>query len=151
MGDMQPELDERNRPLRDDVRMLGNLLGEAIRRLDGQDVFDKVERFRLLCKAMHNDYSDEVKQELLTLIDSLDIETGAKVIKAFLTYFDLINIAEQIHRLRRHAHSDSGESKTYQPDSLDELFHRIGNAGTSSEQLLKTLTNLDIEVVFTAH
>src|SRR5579875_2041704 len=101
--DMPWERVERNKPLRDDVRLLGTLLGETIRRLDGEAVYEKVERFRRLCKTLHTSDDRTARDELLALIDSLDLETAARIIKAFLTYFDLINIAEQNHRIRRQA------------------------------------------------
>jgi phosphoenolpyruvate carboxylase len=149
--EMPWELDERNRRLREDVRELGNILGETIKKLDGQEVFEMVERFRQLCKSMHQQKDDSAKNALTELIDSLDMETAAKVIKAFLTYFDLINIAEQIHRLRRHAQQDSAGASSFQPDSLAELFNRLDHSELSAKDLLETLRNLDIEVVFTAH
>jgi phosphoenolpyruvate carboxylase len=145
------ELVERNKPLRDDVRMLGKMLGDTIRRLDGVEVFEAVESFRNLCKQLHQQHSDAAKKELLELIDGMDGDVATKVIRAFLTYFDLINIAEQVHRMRRQAVQQSDSSKPFQPDSIAELFHRIGDSTLSPEQVVETLRKLDIEVVFTAH
>lgn len=145
------ELVERNKPLRDDVRMLGKLLGDTIRRLDGEEVFQAVESFRNLCKDLHREHSDEAKRELLNLIDQLDDDVATKVIRAFLTYFDLINIAEQIHRMRLQATQMSAKERPYQTDSIAELFHRISKSSLTTEDVANTLRRLDIEIVFTAH
>jgi phosphoenolpyruvate carboxylase len=143
------ELVETNRPLRDDIRYLGTLLGDTIRRIDGEDVFARVEQFRKLCKALHNSHDPELKKELAHLIESIDFDTGTKVIKAFLTYFDLINIAEQHHRLRRRSEIESRADSPAQSDSLDAVCKM---AEAQGEGLLKNaLESLDIQVVFTAH
>lgn len=149
-SERQWELIERNRPLRDDVRMLGNLLGETIRRLDGQDIFDKIERIRQLAKEMHQRRDAEISPELDGILSGLSLNEAALVIKAFLTYFDLINIAEQIHRLRRHAEHDQSAVAGSQPGSLNALFTLVDKQQQSSH-LLKALLQLDIQVVFTAH
>jgi phosphoenolpyruvate carboxylase len=152
------DLSERSKPLRDDIRMLGFLLGDTVRRLEGEHVLSKIEDFRRICKSMHQlklggDILalNQLKDELSTLISSLDMETGNKIIKAFLCYFDLINIAEQNHRLRRRALIEWDSPDSIQPDSLNDLFSRFKERGIDERSLLDTLQNLDIEVVFTAH
>ncbi|MDZ4835226.1 MAG: phosphoenolpyruvate carboxylase [Candidatus Melainabacteria bacterium] len=152
------DLSERNKPLRDDVRLLGFLLGDTIKRLEGEEVLNRVEEFRHICKALHllKDSDDveeikRVKSQLTTLIASLDLDTANKVIKAFLCYFDLINIAEQNHRLRRRALMEWNSADAIQPDSLNELFIKLNEQGVDDASLLDALNHLDIEVVFTAH
>jgi phosphoenolpyruvate carboxylase len=152
------DLSERSKPLRDDIRMLGFLLGDTIKRLEGDEVLRQIEEFRRICKALHQlkeggskQDLDGLKDELSELISSLDLETANKIIKAFLCYFDLINIAEQNHRLRRRAIIEWDSPESIQPDSLNELFSKIAERGIDETSLLETLRNLDIEVVFTAH
>ncbi len=154
--ELRQDLSARNKPLRDDVKMLGFILGDTIRRLEGEEVLAKVEDFRRICKALHflRDNDEEgrrLRAELSELIDSLDQTTANKVIKAFLCYFDLINIAEQNHRLRRQAIMESNSPDAVRPDSVNELFLKIADRGFDEKKLLSTLDNLDIEVVFTAH
>jgi len=145
------ELVERNKPLRADVHLLGNLLGETIRRFDGEEVFNRVEEFRRLCKAIHEQPDPQLKQELSDLIKSLDLDTATKVIKSFLIFFDLINIAEQNHRLRRRAQHESAAVIAHQPGSLSELFDRLDRENGPAQQVSEILDDLDIQVVFTAH
>ena len=144
------ELVEKNRPLRDDIRYLGTLLGDTIRRIDGEHVFAAVEQFRRLCKALHVSDDPTLAAELSALIKQLDFETGTKVIKAFLTYFDLINIAEQHHRLRRRCEIESQQNSPTQSDTLEAVFQKGLKQG-KEEALRRALEVLDIQVVFTAH
>lgn len=142
------ELVEKNRPLRDDIRYLGTLLGDTIRRIDGEHVFAAVEQFRRLTKALHVSSDPVLKAELAALIQSIDFDTGTKVIKAFLTYFDLINIAEQHHRLRRRSQIETEGHSPKQSDSLDAVFAKGMQAPKTLEEALQ---GLDVQVVFTAH
>lgn len=154
MTEKRDQLLERIKPLRDDVRMLGFILGDTIKRFEGEEVFGYVEQFRSLFKEMHRNkgIDEELNQphhqKLQELLSALDLDTSIKVIKAFLTYFDIINIAEQNHRLRRRAQHDSSGERKYEKDSLSEFF---GGSNLEPQQLLNVLNNLDIEIVFTAH
>lgn len=143
------KVEDRNKPLRDDVKQLGSLLGETIRRMEGELVYCQVENLRQLSKSLRQD--DSAADELRNLIDTLDLDTSERVIKAFLSYFDLINIAEQHHRARRRAQGDSENPELAKPDSLAGLFQRLSDRSVALDQLLDTLLNLNIEVVFTAH
>jgi Phosphoenolpyruvate carboxylase len=148
------DLSERNKPLRDDIRMLGFMLGDTIKRLEGEETLAIVEDFRRICKGLHADEGDDkaaLKKELSELIARLDLETAGKIIRAFLCYFDLINIAEQNHRLRRRAEIEWAQKDAAQPESLEALFKRIKETGASDERLFEILTSLDIQTVFTAH
>ncbi|MBA3995111.1 MAG: phosphoenolpyruvate carboxylase [Cyanobacteria bacterium DS2.3.42] len=143
--------DDRDRPLREDVRLLGSLLGDTIRRFEGDKLFDVVERFRQLSKSVHSEPTPELKKELFDLVESLDAETAGKVIKAFLTYFDLINIAEQNHRVRRRTQREHESNDKPEPDSLTAVFHRMENSNEGKEKLQSVISQLDVQVVFTAH
>ncbi len=143
------EFIERSKPLRDDVRMLGNMLGDTIIRFDGEEVFACVERFRALFKRIHETDDLAAKQELQELILKIDSSTANKVIKAFLTYFDLTNIAEQNHRRRRRAISESRGVLKPQGGSLEELFEFLPLDDVP--RAARLLKELDIQVVFTAH
>jgi phosphoenolpyruvate carboxylase len=143
--------DDRDRPLREDVRLLGSLLGDTIKRFEGNELFDIVEQFRQLSKAIHNTPTAELRKELSDLVESLDVEKAGKVIKAFLTYFDLINIAEQNHRVRRRTERELEANDRPEPDSLTNVFHRMENDRQSRAKLKDAISQLDIQVVFTAH
>ena len=91
-----------DRPLHDDVRFLGACLGNVIRRLEGEALFDAVEELRTRCRGRRRgDEGADSLDDLLGRIDELDIEIGAGVARAFTLFFLLINTAEQVHRARR--------------------------------------------------
>jgi len=140
---------ERSKPLRDDVRLLGNMLGEMIIKFDGEETFQCVEKFRALFKRIHESDDKQAKEALLELVHNIDLDMARKVVKAFLTYFDLINIAEQNHRRRRRALAESKAGAKPQSGSLEELFTKLGDQ--SNNDLAQVLESLDIQVVFTAH
>lgn len=142
------DLSERTKPLRDDVRMLGSLLGQTIANLEGEEVLALVEEFRALTKAAP---SEENRERLAKLTNSMDLETARKLIKAFVCYFDVINMAEQNHRIRRRAQRESQQPNLIEQDSLSYVRRHIEEAQENANKLWQTFTNLDIEVVFTAH
>jgi phosphoenolpyruvate carboxylase len=138
----------RSKPLRDDIRMLGHILGNTIKRFEGEEIFQHVETFRSLFKRIHREGDESVRPQIDELVDKLDLESATKIIKAFLTYFDIINIAEQNHRQRRRAERETYDAQP-QADSLAAAFAQA-SAGDRTT-LGQLLANLDIEVVFTAH
>jgi phosphoenolpyruvate carboxylase len=84
--------------LRDDVRELGAIVGEVIAEQSGATVFEAVEQIRRA--AIHERETGE-RGDLRGLLDSLDAGTAADVIRGFSTYFQVVNIAERVHRIRR--------------------------------------------------
>jgi phosphoenolpyruvate carboxylase len=142
--------EDRSKPLRDDVRELGIILGETIKRFDGDEIFGYVERFRHLFKAIHRGDRSSL-ESVRALAQSISIESAAKVIKSFVTYFDLINIAEQNHRVRRRALAETAEAAGTDGDIFSELIDRLKAIGIQDRQIAQALDNLNIEVVFTAH
>lgn len=115
---------DRAKPLRDDVRELGSILGDTIRRFEGEQIFSYVEQFRGLFKSIHQGDLKAVNQAK-ELAESIRVEVASKVIKSFVTYFDLINIAEQNHRVRRRAQLKPGTSNLPRRDSIAALIEDL--------------------------
>ncbi|PLW74528.1 phosphoenolpyruvate carboxylase, partial [Streptomyces sp. DJ] len=78
--------------MRADIRRLGDLLGETLVRQEGRELLDLVEKVRALTRT-----DGEAAAELLS---NTDLETAAKLVRAFSTYFHLANVTEQVHRGR---------------------------------------------------
>ena len=92
--------DDPHRPLRDDVRLLGELLGQTLRAIEGDELFGAVERVRALAKrarAGANDDFDTLAGEL----SRMPVDFALPVARAFSHFLHLANIAEQHHRIRR--------------------------------------------------
>ena len=143
-------LDDRYKPLRDDVRNLGAILGQTILRIEGEEVYQGVENLRALTKAWHRGNLPQI-EPVLEMVQSFDLNNSVKIIKSFVSYFDLINIAEQNHRLRRRAISENEDLDVKPLDALPAVLDRLLRKGAVQENFLKVLSELDIEVVFTAH
>src|SRR4051812_21583814 len=88
-------------PLRRDVKLLGQILGEILVNHGGIELLDKVEKIRLMCKTLRNHFDEAVYTELKQEISNLSSPMRKQVIRAFSMYFHIINIAEQNHRIRR--------------------------------------------------
>ncbi len=137
-------------PLRDDVRLLGGLLGDTLRQQVGQALFDKVETIRKLAKNTR-DGDKEAGKELNDILESLTDDELSPVARAFTQFLNLANIAEQYHRVRRRRAWQCVEHKAPQHGSIAELFSRLAAKGISAETLWHSAQDLDIELVLTAH
>ncbi|MDX1804923.1 MAG: phosphoenolpyruvate carboxylase [Alcanivorax sp.] len=139
-----------NTPLRDNVRMLGELLGECLRQQAGQPLFETVEQIRQASVATRSD-EQSADASLRALLAPLDDTTLLKVARAFSQFLNLANIAEQHHRERLHRHhlrypGDAGSDQGFR-DVLD----RLAGEQVSPQQLAATLETLSVELVLTAH
>jgi phosphoenolpyruvate carboxylase len=86
-------------PLRRDVRLLTTLLGDAIAETD-QALFDDVERLRRAAIALREDPTPARRRRAERIVASLDPERAERVARAFTAYFQLVNVAEELHRVR---------------------------------------------------
>src|SRR5579864_5086445 len=95
---------EVDRPLRSDVRSLGRILGEVLIEQEGEPLYALEERVRKLAILRRRGPPEERAArtaELSALLSELPLEHAVIVIRAFATYFRLVNLAEQNHRIRR--------------------------------------------------
>ena len=125
--------------LRRDVRLLGDTLGLVIVEQEGEEMLELEERARRLGLAGRRG-SAEAMQQLVEFVGSLDLEQQALVLRAFAVYFQLVNIAEQHHRIRRRrAYENEGRIP---PESLADAEQRLGTlddaAGRTSVELVLT-------------
>lgn len=148
---------EKDFPLRADVRMLGQILGDCMVRHGGRELFETEELIRGLSKSLRRglNRSDGRRstpaRELLALLRSLDRKKAIGVIRAFAVYFQLTNIAEQHHRIRRRRYYALETPNEPQPGSLAHLFTRLARSGAGAGALSGVLERLAVEPVVTAH
>jgi phosphoenolpyruvate carboxylase len=143
-------------PLRADIRRLGDLLGETLRRLGGERLFETEEQVRLLCKRLRAQYSIADERRLKRLIRSLDLDEAIGVIRAFSVYFQLVNIAEQYHRIRRKRYYERHTPDHPQRGSLADTFRRLSAidddcAERRRARMQEVIDRLEIMPVMTAH
>ncbi len=139
-----------HQPLRDDVRLLGRLLGEALRRIEGDALYDAVETVRALAKsARHGGAADRVTLE--RQLTGLPVATASTVARAFAHFLTLANIAEQHHRIRRRRDYQREPAAPPQRASFDESLGRLVAHGVAAAELQVAIGRLDVELVLTAH
>ncbi len=139
-----------HQPLRDDVRLLGSLLGETLRRIEGDALYEAVESVRALAKsARHGGAADRVTLE--RQLTGLPVETASTVARAFAHFLTLANIAEQHHRIRRRRDYQRQPSAQPQRASFDESFGRLIANGVGAVELHEAIERLEVGLVLTAH
>jgi phosphoenolpyruvate carboxylase len=139
----------KDQPLRDDVRILGTLVGDLLRDQGGEGLFDLVENARLRSIRRRED-NEKPGEELSELVSNLDLDMAMEVIRAFSTYFQMVNTAEKVHRIRRRREYLQ-EYGQYQPGGLEETLVKLKAAGLGIDDIRDLLGRLCIEPVFTAH
>ena len=136
--------------LRDDVRMLGGILGETLRQREGAELYETVERVRALSKSGRAG-SDRDLDAVAGLLRELPVESTVPIARAFSHFLTLANIAEQHHRVRRRRAYQHDPSAPPQRGSCEETFARLMAAGVSADDLHAATASLRIELVLTAH
>ncbi|UUM28225.1 phosphoenolpyruvate carboxylase [Acinetobacter colistiniresistens] len=136
-------------PLREDVRLLGNLLGETLKQHAGQDLFNQIEQIRALAKGAR-DGQIEAEKQLEQLFLGLKDEEILPLTRAFSHFLNFANIAEQYHvvRSRRQAEFDEHAPS---PNPLPHLFEKFKTQQINAKQLFQQICDLKIELVLTAH
>ena len=132
--------------LRDDVRMLGDCLGQTIVAHKGQAFLEKIEKIRTLSKAGRSS-GKPVDDELLKTLGELGDDELLPVARAFTQFLNLSNIAEEHHRVRRR----SGVLDVCTSDSFCGLLGRLQQQGLTKQQIAETVRDMDVELVLTAH
>ena len=136
------------------IRLMGDLLGDMLIEQEGQATFDLEEKIRALSKARRaND--EDAGQQITGLVESLmeDIPRARAVLKAFTTYFQLVNLVEEQQRvniLRQRTHRARQDGMPMN-ESIASSIKRLRDEGLSADDIRKLLKNLFISPVFTAH
>jgi phosphoenolpyruvate carboxylase len=139
---------EATEPMREDIRLLGAILGETIREQNGEDVFDLVDRARVESFRVRRSEID--RAELSSMFDGIDIHQAIPVIRAFTHFALLANVAEDIHRERRRViHVAAGEPP--QDSSLAATYAKLDLAGLDSAAVTDALAGALVSPVITAH
>ncbi len=140
---------ENERPLVEDIRLLGRILGDVIREQEGVEAYELVERVRKLSVAFRRDADQEADKALKTLLKSLSGDRTVSVIRAFTYFSHLANLAEDRHHIRRRAiHERAGDT---QEGSIEVALARLRWAGIGAKTVSQTLAQSHVSPVLTAH
>ena len=139
---------EATEPMREDIRLLGAILGETVRDQNGDTVFDLVERARVESFRVRRSEID--RDDIVSLFDGIDVHQAIPVIRAFTHFALLANVAEDIHRERRRAvHEAAGEPP--QDSSLAATYLKLDTANLDPDIVADALVGALVSPVITAH
>ena len=140
---------DNERPLVEDIRLLGRILGDVIREQEGVAAFELVERIRKLSVAFRRDADHEADQALKSLLKTLSGDQAVSVIRAFTYFSHLANLAEDRHHIRRRAeHERAGDT---QEGSIEVALARLRWAGIAPRAISQMLAHSYVSPVLTAH
>jgi phosphoenolpyruvate carboxylase len=131
--------------LRAEIRLLGQLLGETLREHEGLPLYELEESIRLRTKALRQQHDPADQAALVAELDRIPLQDAARLVRAFATYFQLVNLAE----LERQARSvqESGDER----GEFDRLLAACAAQHLPAERITRILEQLEVRPVLTAH
>ncbi|MCG6932719.1 MAG: phosphoenolpyruvate carboxylase [Gallionella sp.] len=137
-------------PLRDDVRLLGRILGDTLREQEGEAAFQLVENVRRAAITFHKSQDDRDHLQLEQILNALSPGDALLVVRAFSYFSQLSNIAEDLHHNRRHrAHLKAGSAP--KNGSLQLALSHVEKKNISKDELQSFLDSALVSPVLTAH
>jgi phosphoenolpyruvate carboxylase len=141
---------DKNEPLRNDIRLLGRILGDTVHEQEGDAVFAIVERVRQTAVRFARDGDPAARAELATLLDPLPRDTTQAVVRAFSYFLQLANIAEDEHHIRRRRAHDLAGSPPRE-GSLIHALDALAEARVSPDTIADFFAHALVAPVLTAH
>jgi phosphoenolpyruvate carboxylase len=135
--------------LREDIRLLGRILGDTVRDQEGAEVFDLVERIRQTSIRFHRDEDKLARRELETTLDSMSIGDTVRIVRAFSYFSHLANIAEDQNNIRQMRGRGAGGAP--RPSMLAQTLSHARTAGFSAADLRGFFRDAQVSPVLTAH
>jgi phosphoenolpyruvate carboxylase len=140
---------DKDLPLKEDIRMLGRLLGDTLREQEGDETFDLIERIRQTAIRFRREGETRARAELESILSQLSDAEAVAVTRAFTYFSQLANIAEDLHRnRRRRAHQIAGSPSR---EGLAAALSRVAQAGHGPEVVAEFFRDALISPVLTAH
>lgn len=138
------------RTLSDDIKLLGDLLGDELRTQAGEPAFALEEEVRALSKAIRGGRLDAGDQ-LMAVIGGASIDETLVLTRAFTSYFQLTNLAEDNERIRRIRRREAVSAPAPRRGSLREAVSMLAARGVSAGELQALLDQAEVRLVLTAH
>jgi len=140
---------EKDTALREDVHALGGLVGEVLRDQGGERLFDAVEGDRLAAIGRREGRADSAAL-LVARTAGREAGEARDLIRAFSAWFEVVNLAERVHRVRRRREYLLRNDRP-QPGGIGDCMYKLKRAGYDAQQVLDLLSGVTIYPVFTAH
>ena len=143
------EFSDKDVALREDVTLLGAMVGELLQEQVGNELFEQVESVRRAAiKRRQGELAAE--EDLVELLGGLDTGNAEQLVRAFTSYFQVVNLAERVHRIRRLREYERDQTVPT-PDGLEATLIELQQKTVSANTLEEVLKSLLVEPVFTAH
>ena len=136
--------------LRDDVHALGGLVGEILREQGGETLFEMVEQDRVAAIA-RRDGDAQTAAELAARFRGRPPALARELVRAFSTWFQAVNLAEKVHRIRRRRQYFLDDNQRPQPGGVEDALSTLKARGLGLQEVLNLLKSVRIEPVFAAH
>jgi phosphoenolpyruvate carboxylase len=140
----------KDEPLRNDIRLLGRLLGDTVREQEGDAVFELIERVRQTAVSFARNGDPAARAELASLLDPLPRDTTQAVVRAFSYFLQLANIAEDEHHIRRRRAHDLVGSPPRE-GSLIHALDQLAASDVAPEAVADFFAHALVAPVLTAH
>ncbi|MFA3782147.1 phosphoenolpyruvate carboxylase [Melioribacteraceae bacterium 4301-Me] len=140
------ESTKKDKKLREDIRVLGRLLGEVLIEQEGEELYQTVELLRSLTKKLRNKPTNQIIYKIKKVIAGLNYEHAYNVVRAFSIYFILVNAADEVHKVRLENNNNKILDDTYL-----WVIKKLKEDGYSLQKLINLLNKICITPVFTAH
>src|SRR5690348_15818654 len=147
-ADSIPEFLPHDGPLREDVHRLGILVGRMLAEQEGEAFYRRVEDVRTA--AIQRRREGQAVDGLAESLAGLEADDAEALARAFSAWFQAVNTAERVHRIRRRRDYQLAGAAP-QPESLADVLASLKASGVEADELLDWLGCVDIEPVFTAH
>src|ERR1700709_2666451 len=136
--------------LREEIRLLGRILGDTVRDQEGADVFDLVERIRHTSIRFHRDEDRVARRDLELILDSMSTAETVRIVRAFSYFSHLANIAEDQNNIPQvRAQNSAGGAP--RGDALARTLAHAREAGINADQLRRFFGTALVSPVLTAH
>ena len=148
--DRRDEVVDRDLPLKENIRLLGRLLGDTLREQEGEETFNLIESVRHTALRFRRDGDQQARAELETMLCGLRHDATVLVVRAFTYFSQLSNIAEDLHHIRRRRAYQLADSPPRE-GSLARAIQRAADAGLAPGKLQAFFNAALVSPVLTAH
>lgn len=142
---------EKDRPLIEGIRLLGQILGEVVREQEGAEIFDRIEAIRRWSVAFQSDGNVDAENELRQALRHLSVADAVLVARAFSYFSHLANVAEDLHFIRRRDAHERADPASERPGTLAATHSRLQERGKTSSEIADYLSRSLVSPVLTAH
>jgi phosphoenolpyruvate carboxylase len=132
------------------IRLLGDILGDVITELESPELFETEERIRIAAKERRGG-KVEAGRQLEAEVEALNVDAARAISAAFTGYFDLVNLAEEYHRVQQLREREGIQYPAPLGESVGEAIAMLKKDGVTSAQMQALLNGLSVELVLTAH